>query len=702
MMGRAFDRLQGVSIDHYTGASGLLQTPTRSEYLGAHVAQGFERTTTGRILEETDIMDAERREGTADEDYRLNEMLLGAQGMTPQALGMTHPKAMSKESWEASPWFRKGMEYRPDMTETRARIMAENYDERRYREQVVAAGDASYGLLTRSLGFGAMLIGSLPDPVNFVSFAGGAVKAQAALRAAAGAGAAAKAGAMAGMKAGVVEGALGNALADAIVLPDLAARGEDVGFTDLMLDTVFGAIIGAGMGSAGGALAGYVGAKRLARLEGLTRLTDDGERSAGAQSHPDAGEFGTPDNDFLARVGGEDASRMEEDFHLPRNDDADMARASMTGRDKRDAARAVEKALSDISEGRPVDVGPVLRESQALGAAYDTVRENPLGGPADEVLAVLQPEDIDRIWVQRGPAIEKDGSIEVQGNALMRATGSRSGYGMVKIIFGHGEGKNKRGDMPSVTRKDVVSMPRLIREWEALDLKTHTQWRIPRTDGNHLVITIRRMEGNEASSLVSMYVGKPDKPASKRKARSESSTTFPGGSRDTDQRLTTSPSGGQSGLPSNGIDIGRADVNPEEKRKPSASLAGENPQLLTGRVPGGKSPNYQDTAGGGFAHSSPEAKGKDRIGTGRPNVNFAVEQRENYAPAPDVEAHDAQGARDAADAATLQQLEEMTASGRMDEESARALAESRDMAARAEHYDELGQSVIECIWKAEE
>jgi len=213
---------------------------------------------------------------------------------------------------------------------------------------------------------------------------------------------------------------------------------------------------------------------------------------------------------------------------------------------------------------------------------------------------------------------------------------------MVKIIWGHGEKKNKKKNdkMPNVTREDVVSMPRLIHDWEPLDLQTHQQWRIPRADGNHLVITIRRMEGREASSLVSMYVGKPEKPASKRKARPDSSSTFPGGGRDTGQRLTTSPSGGQSGLPAN------------------------------------------------------------TVRTGRPNVNFAVEQRENFSPAPEVAAHDEQAARDAADAAVAQRLDDMQAAGALDEESARALAESRDEAARAEHYDELGQSIIECIWNA--
>jgi len=206
---------------------------------------------------------------------------------------------------------------------------------------------------------------------------------------------------------------VGNAVADAFVLPDLAARGEDVGFADLMLDTAFGALIGAGLGSAGGALAGYVGARRLARLDELMRRMAERERRLTERRALQAEEFGTLDNDFLSGFGGPvNFDRLPDDFLMPRNGDADVARAGLAGRDKRDAARAVEKALDDITAGRPVDVGPVLRESQALGRAYDTVRDNPLGGPPDEVLAVLTPEDIERVLVHRGPAIEANGEVK--------------------------------------------------------------------------------------------------------------------------------------------------------------------------------------------------------------------------------------------------------------------------------------------------
>ena len=68
-----------------------------------------------------------------------------------------------------------------------------------------------------------------------------------------------------------------------------------------------------------------------------------------------------------------------------RNDDADLLRAGLAGREKRDIMRAQEKALADMSAGRPMDVGPVLRESQAPGKAGNLMRDFPLDGqPASE------------------------------------------------------------------------------------------------------------------------------------------------------------------------------------------------------------------------------------------------------------------------------------------------------------------------------
>ena len=420
-------------------------------------------------------------------------------------------------------------------------------------------------------------------------------------------------------------------------------------------------------------------------------------------------------------------------------------------------------ALDDLSAGRPVDVGPVLRESQALGRAYDTVRDNPLGGPPDEVLATLSSPEFERILVERGPAVlEPNGELIVKADSFVKAFGSR-GWGLVKILWRHGE-KSEAAPRFQVTRDDLTGMPQRFRDFAPVQnakrevSKREARWVIDNGDGTRTVYSIaRRKKGHDSptlitvfrtgfdryglsekrkpsvslagenphrggkspdyqdtagggfeitrpgdkgldntinsgrphvnvsrqgldgpdSRLVSMYVGDADKPASARKRQnlpeSSASRVFRG--EDTGQ----------------GITISHLTVGEKYGGNPSVSLAGENPHNR------GKSPS-QDTAGGGTAHSSRRRRDENTIRTGRPNVNFAVEQREHYPAAPDMAAHNEQAARDAADAATLQQLDEMTAAGKMDEESARALVESRDMAARAEQYDELGQSVIECIW----
>ena len=112
----------------------------------------------------------------------------------------------------------------------------------------------------------------------------------------------------------------------------------------------------------------------------------------------------------------------------------------------------------------------------------------------------------------------------MQGRALKKAGLGRSGYGLVKIIFLHGEKGNKRPDMPSVTRQDVVALPRLVREYESALEGEHRVWRIPREDGHLLTIATSRQEDSNTSILVSMYIGeaKPALQISRKKPRSAS------------------------------------------------------------------------------------------------------------------------------------------------------------------------------------
>lgn len=181
--------------------------------------------------------------------------------------------------------------------------------------------------------------------------------------------------------------------------------------------------------------------------------------------------------------------------------------------------------LENMDDGRSAELA-ILQESKALERAYDAVLRDPLGGDPKKALVTLEPEDIERVFVQRGPAVMIDGQIKVQGRALLREKGTRRGYGIVKIIFLHGEGGNKKPNMPPVTREDVIALPRMVREYESiLENNRHRIWRIPREDGYALHIVASLQDEQQGSMLVSMYVGplKPEQTFSIKKPRVASS-----------------------------------------------------------------------------------------------------------------------------------------------------------------------------------
>lgn len=77
----------------------------------------------------------------------------------------------------------------------------------------------------------------MPDPVNLIPFGGAAAR-----------------GASLGRRAFLAarEGAVSTLAADAILMPEAVRRGDDVDFGDLALDVTFGALLGGGLGAAGG------------------------------------------------------------------------------------------------------------------------------------------------------------------------------------------------------------------------------------------------------------------------------------------------------------------------------------------------------------------------------------------------------------------------------------------------------------------
>lgn len=310
------------------------------EWLSAQVAAGFDRTTSARLMEAADIAQAEADAGQSDAAWMLRRAAGGLDDEMGEALsdalefsgakeaGSPHAHALTERDWKASPWYRKEMPFRPDMTPTRARIMAENFDERRRRDRPIVAGSKAYdGWGDMALGFGASLLGALPDLVNVIPFGGG-------LKAARTAGSLGKA-VLAGARAGAVEGAAAMALADAVVLPDLASRGEDVDFADLALDVLAGGVLGSVFGAGGGALA-----RRSAMLRGAEAVPGTLEAAEAVGPLPESPPARNADNDAL--------------------------RGTLTAGDRRTLAAATDAALDDIAAARPVDVGEALREAGVL------------------------------------------------------------------------------------------------------------------------------------------------------------------------------------------------------------------------------------------------------------------------------------------------------------------------------------------------
>ena len=308
--------------------------PSYGEWLGAQAAEGFDRTITGRYLEEKGIALAEMRAGDYDPDWSLRnnetmspmERAFVLKGWMPPA--PDHAHAMTEADWKASPWFRKEISFRPDMTATRAHIMAENFDRRRYRERLLARGNELYDdAEDMALGFGAGLLGSLPDPINLLPLGGGA---------AAGSGAATLGRKLLrGAKAGAVNGAVSTAVSDALVLPDLASRGEDADFVDLLLDTLAGCFLGGVFGTIGGAF-GRHAAQRRKRAKAVPDASGEAAAARAGDAAVDAESLPT------------------------RNADNDLLRQGWTAGERRAVARAADLNLENMDDGRSAEVAALL------------------------------------------------------------------------------------------------------------------------------------------------------------------------------------------------------------------------------------------------------------------------------------------------------------------------------------------------------
>jgi hypothetical protein len=202
--------------------------PGLGEYLGASVREGWWNTTLGAGQA---LLEAERGE-------------------------QRDPTPLSEQDWRASPLYREGVPYDPRMTRGRAEAIARVFDENAYRRRLMDARDPS--ALETVLGFGAQIVGSIADPVNFLPVAGPGARALRAFGGAPGAAIAERLVAptiRAGIGRGVIDAVGGTAASLPFVYSAQEQFGEEITWARAVADVSIGAVIGAAFGGVGGALA---------------------------------------------------------------------------------------------------------------------------------------------------------------------------------------------------------------------------------------------------------------------------------------------------------------------------------------------------------------------------------------------------------------------------------------------------------------
>lgn len=302
------------------------------DFAGMTMRHAFERTTIGLLAEDTRIREAEEAAGTANEDWWVG----GLVGMPS-----VNPKAMTQEEFKAQGFDRKGkIEWTPDMTPQRAQILAETYDRRQLEAELLQQD--GQGAFRTAVGFGAAMLANIPDPVNLIPF-GGAVARGASL----------------GRRAFLAarEGAVSTLAADAILMPEAARRGDDVDFGDLALDVTFGALLGGGLGAAGGLLHN----RRVAAL--------DEDRAGLQEVLTEAGM-----DSYTSGKSAEQAIAIMAD--IPNSREASfLVRGSLAGLDRMSAGRLLDRAMIAMRDGEDMDVGRWVEELQ-LGPAMQRARNN--------------------------------------------------------------------------------------------------------------------------------------------------------------------------------------------------------------------------------------------------------------------------------------------------------------------------------------
>lgn len=141
----------------------------------------------------------------------------------------------------------------------------------------------------------------------------------------------------------------------------------------------------------------------------------------------------------------------------------------------------------------------VAQEVKEISTAYDQVSQAPTG-PVREPLVEILPEDIEGTIVSRG-AFKDVNEVDL---------GSKRGWGLVKIIWGHGDQSTEAPEF-RVAKEDITDLPNVIREYNPSSVSADgksREWRVER-NGRTIVYADSLMQ--EGRHVVTAYVQRPDR-----------------------------------------------------------------------------------------------------------------------------------------------------------------------------------------------
>lgn len=217
-------------------------SPTDAEFFKANISEGFDNSTLGVAWDKTKELFSDPVIGQAPSPTDIAKENMSAQfeNRAPRDLKKefetkSQVEKLSEEDWKKSEFYREGISYQSGLSKSRAKYLAENFDERKERELILSAGDT--GLKRKTMAFAGQMVGSIPDPINLIPFGAGFKGASIASK----------------VGAGIVEGAISNVAVSAITRPYWQDRGIDSTWQDYVNDLAVGGVLGGGFSLVGSA-----------------------------------------------------------------------------------------------------------------------------------------------------------------------------------------------------------------------------------------------------------------------------------------------------------------------------------------------------------------------------------------------------------------------------------------------------------------